>query len=373
MLTLAPKLAMHVLVISDYRSFHTVRPEAEIFIGLAAKGIKVSIMTYADASYATIFREHGIEVIDFHPEKKFNLKEIEFIRNYINNNNVNIIHLFNSKAIINGIQAAKNTNARIVLYRGFTGHIHWYDPSMYLKYFHPAVTAIQCNSVGVKQLFESQLFFKKSKLFAINKGHKTEWYSDTIPIDVRKEFNLPEDSFVLINVANNRKMKGIPYLLEAIGALPQEIPAFLILVGRDMDTPENLRILEKSNKKNRVIFTGFRPDALRLTAGSDVFVLSSLFGESITKAVIEAMSLGVPALITDIPGNIELIEDNKSGIRVKSQSAEALCDGIIQFWKNGPQKRKEMGIAARNYIDRVLNTENTVNGVLDMYNSITSI
>ncbi|MEZ5171938.1 MAG: hypothetical protein R2850_00100 [Bacteroidia bacterium] len=44
-------------------------------------------------------------------------------------------------------------------------------------------------------------------------------------------------------------------------------PAYLILVGRDMDTPENNRILEKSNKKNRVIFTGFRSDALRLTAG----------------------------------------------------------------------------------------------------------
>ncbi|MEZ5171939.1 MAG: hypothetical protein R2850_00105 [Bacteroidia bacterium] len=97
----------------------------------------------------------------FSSGKKFDRSEIAFIRNYINKNNVDILHLFNSKAIINGIQAARKTKAKIVLYRGFTGHIHWYDPSMYFKYFHPSVAAIQCNSVGVKHLFESELFLKR--------------------------------------------------------------------------------------------------------------------------------------------------------------------------------------------------------------------
>ncbi|MEZ5171937.1 MAG: hypothetical protein R2850_00095 [Bacteroidia bacterium] len=51
---------------------------------------------------------------------------------------------------------------------------------------------------------------------------------------------------------------------------------------------------------------------------------------------------------------------------------ESLSAGIIQFWEAGSKKRKEMGEAARNYIDQVLNTENTVDGVLNMYNSIYS-
>jgi glycosyltransferase involved in cell wall biosynthesis len=241
---------------------------------------------------------------------------------------------------------------------------------MYLKYFHPSVKAIQCNSKGVAELFERQLFFNKNKLFVINKGHQVQWYSGTPSIDLRKLFQLPEDSFLLINVANNRKMKGIPLLIKAMILLPPEIPARLILVGRDMDTPENLKLLEDADMKEKVVFTGFRNDALSLVASSDAFVLSSIFGESITKAVIEAMALGIPPVITDIPGNIELIENDISGIRVKSNSPEALCQGIIRMWKLGKEGRLKMGKNAVKHIDEVLNTRNTATGVIEMYKRV---
>jgi L-malate glycosyltransferase len=361
---------MRVLVISDYRSFHTVRPEAEIFIGLAKKGIQVTIMTYAESEYARRFEAAGIEVIDFHPEKKFDSAEISFIKKYLIEKQIDVIHLFNSKAIINGIQAAKNLKTKIILYRGYTGNIHWYDPSMYLKYLHPAVDAIQCNSIGVANLFRKQLFFKKEKAFAINKGHKSEWYRDVEAINLRKEFNLPQDSLVLINVANNRKMKGIPFLLKAIASIDKSIPVHLILVGRDMDTPENLEILRNANMESRVHFTGFRSDALSLVASADAFVLSSITGESITKAVIEAMSLEIPPIITDIPGNVELVEDAKSGIVVKFKNAHSLKEGILKFNSLTESQRKSMAQEARKRIDTVLNTENTVTKVLEMYNQV---
>ncbi|MEX1189404.1 MAG: glycosyltransferase family 4 protein [Bacteroidia bacterium] len=361
---------MKILAISDYRSFHTVRPEAEIFIGLAKMGEDISVMTYGDCEYAKRFKDAGIRVIDFHPEKKLDAKEINFIKAYLVENNIDIIHLFNSKAIINGIQAAKDLKTKIVLYRGYTGNIHWYDPAMYLKFLHPAVDAIQCNSVGVADLFKRQLFFKKNKAFAINKGHKSDWYRDVEATDLKKEFNLPNNSLVLINVANNRKMKGIPYLLEAITKIDKSIPVHLILVGRDMDTPENIAILKQANMENQVHFTGFRSDALSLVAGAEAFVLSSITGESITKAVIEAMSLEIPPIITDIPGNVELLEDGKSGIIVKYKNADALKEGILKFYALDESKRKAMGQEARKRIDNVLNTENTVIHVLKMYKQL---
>lgn len=361
---------MRVLVISDYRSFHTVRPEAEIFIGLAKKGIQITIMTYAESEYAKRFEAAGIEVIDFHPEKKLDSREISFIKKHLIEKQIDIIHLFNSKAIINGIQAAKNLKTKIILYRGYTGNIHWYDPSMYLKYLNPSVDAIQCNSAGVAELFRNQLFFKKEKAFAINKGHKSEWYRDVEPIDLKKEFKLPPDALVLINVANNRKMKGIPYLLNAIVNIDKSIPVHLLLVGRGMDTPENQAILKKANMESRVHFTGFRSDALSLVASADAFVLSSITGESITKAVIEAMSLEIPPIITDIPGNVELVENEKSGIVVKFKDANSLKDGILKFYAMSQTQRKSMAQEARKRIDTVLNTENTLTKVLEMYNQV---
>ena len=44
-----------ILVISNYRSTIGVRPEAEIFIGLARLGFDVEIMTYGDAEYVSTF------------------------------------------------------------------------------------------------------------------------------------------------------------------------------------------------------------------------------------------------------------------------------------------------------------------------------
>jgi L-malate glycosyltransferase len=360
------KKPINLLVISDYRAFHTVRPEAEIFIALAKNGINVNVMTYGESKYAEIFKASGIRVIDFHPRSKFKKQESDFIRSFIIDNKIDIIHLFNSQAITNGLRAVKGLDTKVVLYRGYTGNIRWYDPAMYLKYLNPRVDAIQCNSVGVSDLFKRQLFFDKKKAFTINKGHRLEWYENTKVADVRKEFNLPVDALVLINVANNRKMKGIPYLLKAMEMIPANLPIHLLLVGRDMDTPENVAILKSEATRNRVHFTGFREDALSLVAGSDVFVLSSLFGESITKAAIEAMALGIAPIITDIPGNVELVEHEKSGIIVPVKNSQAIQDAILRLYNN-PAERKSFGIKAKERIASNLNTENTAKKVEEMY------
>ena len=69
---------------------------------------------------------------------------------------------------------------------------------------------------------------------------------------------IPEDSFLLVNVANNREMKGINFLLEGFNEISNELPIHLLLIGNDMDNEQNLNILAKGDKKNHVHFLGFR-------------------------------------------------------------------------------------------------------------------
>jgi len=109
---------MKILVISNYRPFHTARPEAEIFIGLAKLGVEIDIMTYGDAKYFEIFKEAGINVIDFHPEKKMDKDEIAFIRKHLIEGKHDVIQLYNNPAAVNGIQAAKGLPVKVILYRG---------------------------------------------------------------------------------------------------------------------------------------------------------------------------------------------------------------------------------------------------------------
>lgn len=358
-----------VLVISNYRSYHTARPEAHIFIGLAKLGFDITIMTYGDAKLVEEFKAVGIKIIDFHPEKKFNKLEIAKIREVLINEKIDIVHLFNSISTVNGLKAAKGLDTKVVLYRGYTGNINWWDPTAYLKYLNPRVDKIFCNSIGVEELFKRQLFFDKNKAITINKGHNLSWYEGYDPYDIRTELGIDESAFLLVKVANNRRMKGIPYLMETMNLLRRGSNIHLILVGRDMDTKENLAILKKGGMLDRVHFIGFRDNALNIVAACDAFVLSSITGESITKSVIEAMSLGVPPIITDIPGNVELVQHGESGLVTRTKKPSSMADAINRIYED-PIFCKQLGANAKKRVLTHLNTEQTVLKTKEMYENL---
>lgn len=353
-------MSMKVLVISNYRETVSVRPEAELFIGLQKAGVDVTIMTYGDAEYVKKFEEVGIRVIDFHPEKKLNREEIKFIRTELISGKYDILHLFNSQAIINGIQAAKGIPVKVVLYRGYTGNIHWYDPTAYFKYLHPRVDAIFCIAKSIEEYIKRQsIFYGKNKPVTIHKGHSQEWYKNIKPIGREELSSIPKNEFWISCVANNRPMKGIPFLLEAMNLLPEDYKVNLLLVGNNMDNPKNLSILKGKSGEHKVHFLGYRTDVLNIVKASDAFVLSSIKGEATTKAVIEAMSLGVAPIITDIPGNRGLVIDGECGIVVPHSDAKSLANAIQSLYKDRA-RCQYFGKKAKAHIEENFNTNKTI-------------
>ena len=361
-------MSLKILVLSNYRSTITVRPEAEIFIGLQKAGHQVTIMTYGDSPYVANFKKVGIKVIDFHSQKKFDKKEIAFIRQEILEGDYDIMHLFNGRSMINGIQAAKGTRVKVVLYRGFEGHIHWYDPAAYFKFLHARVDAIMCNSQGVAEHIAKASVFRKPQLLTVNKGHRLEWYED-VEAFTPADLNLPENGFYAVCAANNRRMKGIPYLLKSFGRLPADANVHLLLLGRDMDTEENKKIVASLPQPENIHFLGWRPDSLRIVKMADTFILSSLYGESITKSVLEGMSLGTPALISNIPGNREMIEDGVSGYVVPKADPQAMATALLKMYQD-PQKTQAMGKEALARIKNRFNSENTIRGYEAAYQKL---
>ncbi len=361
-------MPVKVLVISNYHNIFTVRPEAEIFIDLAKRGFQIDIMTHADSPYIPMFEEAGIKVIKFHPVKKLDKKEIQFIREHLQKGKHDIVHLFSGRGILNGIQAAKNLPVKIVLYRGYAGNIHWYDPTAYMKFLHPRVDKILCNTQGVANAIIKNFTFKKSKIKVINKGHYTHWYN-TVQAIPRQEIGFTDDDFLVVNIANNRTMKDIPTLLKAADFLPTNLPIHILLLGRDMDTKENLEIIANSKNNQRIHLLGFREDALNIGKTADVFALTSIYGESITKAVLEAMSMGTVPVITDIPGNQELVEDGVSGFVIPTKSPQALAKKL-QLLYSDASLYKKLSEGAIKHIETNLNHDRTVNEYEQFYKEL---
>jgi glycosyltransferase involved in cell wall biosynthesis len=333
-------MPVRVLVVSDYGHFLTVRPEAEILLSLHREGIEVDVMTRGGSEYARRFREAGLRVLDDHPPN--HLDRAALI-------------LFNNAAIRNGVWAAVGLPVKVVAYRGVIGHLHVYDPWSWLKVLHPRIDRVVCNAEAVAADVRASLPFRRDKVVTIPKGHDLAWYSDVRPVG-RAGIGLPEGAFAVAAVADARRMKGLRYLLEATYRIRR--PIHLVLFGRGMERPVFRRLVEGSPMRERIHVLGFREDPLPVTAACDALALPSI-AEGHPKAVIEAMCLGRPPVITDIPGPRGLVVDGESGRVVPPRDPAALAAAIDDLAAD-PERARRMGQAARERIRTRFRHEDTV-------------
>ncbi|PIZ56736.1 hypothetical protein COY23_02635 [bacterium (Candidatus Torokbacteria) CG_4_10_14_0_2_um_filter_35_8] len=158
--------------------------------------------------------------------------------------------------------------------------------------------------------------------------------------DVREEFNIPKDKFLIIVVALLRPRKGVDLLIKALKPVTEQFSdTYLLIVGSDdmSEDPNygpNLRsLVSELNLDKHVTFAGFRNDVPAILKKCDLMVLPSRFGEGTPMTIIEAMALGLPVLSTKVEGIPELIEDKKTGFLIDPESVEQLVDKMIEIRK----------------------------------------
>jgi len=315
-----------ILVVSYYGHAASTRPEAEIYLALKRLGYDITVITHGESEYVTRFRESGIKVLFGHPVKRRDDAGIAVIRNELLSEAYDVLVLYNSRAIANGVRAAKGIEVKVAVYRGYAGDLRWYDPGNYLKIFNPRVDAIICNNIGVQRHIQANRP-GKDITHVVNKGHDLAWYGEVAPID-KTSLGIPVDAPMIVCVANAAKFKGVPFLLLAMAHVDPALNIHLVLCGRRMDTQDHQVLAQATSHPERIIFPGFREDVFNIVAASDLKVLPSIKGESLTKAAIEAMAIGTTVLITDIPGNEELVIHGESGWKVPPQDPEALARAI---------------------------------------------
>jgi len=350
-------IAMKVLVISNYNEGHASRPEAEAFIKLHGMGIEVVICSSSQSSQIERFRSTGMRVIPFSPEKKNSKEAIVKIRDELIREKYDVLHCFNSVASSNGIRAAKSLPVKLALYRGYTGNIHWWDPFAYQKYLHPRVDGVWCISDSTKRLIDHQRWFGPSIARKILKGHDLRWYDSIAPSDLSL-IGIKPESFVVACSANIRRMKGLKYLLRAMYVIPPDADIHLLLMGSGMDKPAFKKLIEQCPNKRKIHVLGYRSDNLSITKSCDIFALASIYGEATTKSVIEAMCLKTTPVVTNIPGNRELVIHQKNGLVVPPKNHKALADSIMRLYVDRAEWRR-LAEAARMHIESAFSLDQT--------------
>lgn len=365
-------MSTSLLVVSDYRdSLNAVRPEGRWFIGLVRDyGYSVTVMTRREgANFIDELEAGGVRVIDWHPDSKFGAADRDGIRAELKANHYDLLHLFNNKSIVAGIRAAKGWPGKVLTYRGYTGNIHWWDPSAYFQHLNRRVDGIICVSQAVKDSFDRLPNFDKRKTLVAGKGHDPQWYAGIEPIDLAAEFNIPPERLTIIIVANARRMKGMDYLGTAIRRLPPELNIHFLFVGRGLETPELKSDLADSYYSRDYSFAGFRTDVLRILSAADVSLLPSVKGEGLSKVLLESMFLGRPTIMTDIGGNKGLGINGETALIVAARDDEPLTNAMTQIAQDDAL-RQRLGAAGKAYITKHYHADQTVKELHEAYQAV---
>lgn len=162
---------------------------------------------------------------------------------------------------------------------------------------------------------------------------------------IRNKYQIPADAFVFIFVGRITRDKGVNELFQAYSQIDN---AWLMMVGwNEIDQTVNQELYQKMQKCDRVVFTGYTSEVEKYLASADCYVLPS-YREGFGMGVIEAEAMGLPVIVTNIPGPTDAMVDGETGVVIPKADSSSLCDAMKMMIGN-QRASKEMGIMGIKY------------------------
>lgn len=166
----------------------------------------------------------------------------------------------------------------------------------------------------------------------------------------------------------------IPYIFNKVVA--QRPNSRLILTGKDtIDHVSGLSVWEMMQKEfspvalPRVKYTGAVPyqEMQQLIAESEVCIFPS-YAETFGLTTIESMAMEKAVVVSDLPWNREIVENNISGFLVNPSNHREYSEKITTLL-NYPELKREMGKNARLLVDDFFDQKKIIHTNIEMYKS----
>jgi glycosyltransferase involved in cell wall biosynthesis len=259
------------------------------------------------------------------------LSAITKIRNLIRENNIDVVHAHNWSVFLEAVIAAKLAGVSRIIHT-----IH----GPYMAHGKGLKTAIKKKlrrilenilsifvyrfvpvSFSIRDYLIRDLRINKRKIYPVHNG--------IAGLDRTLKSEHASDVLSLVTVGRIAKIKNHRMMLEGLRlALDAGTRVQLTIVG---DGPEYTAIREYAHSlklDDHVEFLGFRSDIATIMTNKDVYILTSDY-EGISIALLEAMSMGLPAIATSVGGVPETVLPEKTGLLIEKGNARALADAIV--------------------------------------------
>jgi glycosyltransferase involved in cell wall biosynthesis len=146
-------------------------------------------------------------------------------------------------------------------------------------------------------------------------------------------------------VARMESEKGHRGLIDVVARLAKEgLDLELRLAGDGSLRPQLEAVTKAAGIAQQVVFAGLVDDVESFLHELDIFVLTSVFGEGLPLAILEAMACRLPVIACDVAGAGEVIRNGENGILVPSMNSAALGKAIHELAID-PERREALSSA----------------------------
>lgn len=160
----------------------------------------------------------------------------------------------------------------------------------------------------------------------------------------RRALDLGDDDILVATVANFREKKDYPTLLAAAAACAREPRLRFVAIGQGPLEAEMHSLHERLQLGDRFRFLGYQADPAAVVAGADLFALTSRH-EGLPIALLEAMALEVPPVVSAVGGIPEVVTDGVDGVLVPPGDPAAFAAALLRL-VDAPAERAALGAAA---------------------------
>lgn len=190
--------------------------------------------------------------------------------------------------------------------------------------------------------------------------------------DVRKEFGIAADDFVIAQIARIEHHKGQSVLLKATSLLIEKnIPLKILIVGTGSDEARLRKLAVELGLGKRVIFTGFQQNVADFFIASDAIALPSE-DEGFPLSLIESCYFERPAIVTPVSGMPEIIVDGVNGFHVPVARPDLLAEAI-QKLRHDRGLRERMGKTGRRMVEERFSLDAMLSVTMKVYRCLLRI
>ena len=311
------RLWMKILFIT-LRADHGGGPKhVDLLINNLSNNIEIFLASPQDKPYYDLWSESKrVKDMFVLPHRKFSAKKLLKLNKFIKDNDVKIIHSHGKGAGIYS-RMLKILNPRLKVVHTLHGvHIGEYGflkkrVYIFLERFLALFTDKFINvSNNENSICLKHGLFKKNKSEIIYNGIKALLREDSS----RKKFNLYGKK-VVTTISRFDYAKNMALAYEIAKNFKDGADIIFLWLGDGGDRAK----FESMAKKDgvNIIFTGFTDEIAAYLSATDIYLSTSRW-EGLPYALIEAQSLGIPIVATNVVGNNEVVENGKSGVLFES-------------------------------------------------------